>query len=256
MKGFFFIRDFVIHRAAAACVDFKTAKFFFGDFFADTALHHRRTGDKELARSPHHQREVRCDHSHRAESCHWAETRANHRHFAEHRSDGVPRRIRRHVGASDLFDGFDAAAATGSVHQPDHRDAQAARQFFAVPHFVADGAVVRAAADGEVVAANYYGPVVDFASARNKVRRSERAELAGVVIDSFSGERSDFMERVGIQQPRDSLSNRQPAGLVLPLDVRRTAHFTRDRFAPANFVDFGLPAHSVTLYVVYGNRRQ
>ena len=140
IERFFFARHFVVHRAAAARVDFKTAEFFLGNFFADAALHHRRSGDEELARSAHHQRKVRRDHAHRAEPGHRTQARADHRHFAEHRGDGVPGRIRRHVGASDLLDGLDAAAAAGAVHQPDHRDAQAARQLLAVPHFVADGA--------------------------------------------------------------------------------------------------------------------
>src|SRR5580704_17915230 len=38
---------------------------------------------------------------------------------------------------------------------------------------------------------------------------------------------------------------------MLPIDVGGAAHLARDGLAPANFVDFRLPAHSVTLYVVH-----
>ena len=67
---------------------------------------------------------------------------------------------------------------TGAVHQPDDRDAQAACQLFAVTHLVADGAVVRAATHGEVVATHHRRPTVDSSGASDKVGRDWRNELA------------------------------------------------------------------------------
>ena len=107
--------------------------------------------------------------------------------------------------------------------------------------------VGRAAAHGEVVATDHHRPAIDAASAGHEVGRSERGELAAVVVDSSPGERSDFVERTGIEQPLDPLSNSQPAGLMLPLDVRGAAHLARDRLAPPNLVDLGC---QLTRYIV------
>src|SRR4029077_5732957 len=125
---------------------------------------------------------------------HRTQTRADHRHFAEHGRNGVPRSIRRHISSPDLLDGLDAATATSAIHQPDHGNAQAAREFLAVPHLVADAGIGRAAAHGEIVAAPYYLPGFDTARAHYKIRWSEGAELPAVVISRAAGQRSDFVE--------------------------------------------------------------
>jgi hypothetical protein len=191
---------------------------------------------------------MRRNHAHGAQAGHRTETRADHRNLAQHGRDSVPVRVGRHVGASDLLDGFDAAASAGSVHQANHGDAQAAGQFFAVAHFVTDGAVVRAPAHGEIVPTHHYRPAVDFSCASNKVGRSEGAKLTAFVVKSLPCKGADFVERIGIQKLRDSFANCEASGFMLPLDVRGAAHLARDGLAPPNLVDFRLPAHSVTLY--------
>ena len=116
------------------------------------------------------------------------------------------------------------------------------------PILSADCRVCRAAAHGEIVAAHYHRPAIDFSGAGDKVGRSECAELAAFVVNGASGKRADFVERSGIEKLRDSFANGEASGFMLPLDVGRATHLARDGLAAANFVDFRLPAHSVTLY--------
>ena len=132
------------------------AEFFLGDFFADAAFDHGRTRDKKLAGAADHQREMRSDDAHRPESGDRTEACADDRDFAEHGGDLIPGGIGGHVGAADLLDGLDAAASAGAVDQPDHGDAQAARELFAMAHSVADLSVGRASADREVVTADHH----------------------------------------------------------------------------------------------------
>ena len=243
LERFFFARDFVVHCSAAARVDLVAAQFFLADLFADAALDHRRTGDKKLAGAPHHQRKMRGDHAHRAESGHRSETCADHRHFAQHRGDLVPRRIRGNVRASDLLDGLDAAASARAVDQADHGNAQPARKLFAVPHFVADLGVGRAATHGEVVAADHDGARVDAPGSDYEVRRRERGELPRVVVRGAPSERPDFVEGPGVEQPVDALAHGETSGVMLALDVGSAAHFARQCLAAPYLVQFRLPAH-------------
>ena len=76
---------------------------------------------------------------------------------------------------------------------------QAAGQLFGVPHFVADGGVGGASADREIVAADHDRAAVDTARAEDEIRRRERGQVAGFVVDGPARQRSRLVEagRIG-----------------------------------------------------------
>src|SRR5204862_7021673 len=78
------------------------------------------------------------------------------------------------------------------------------------------------------------------------VRGPDIGELAVSAVLRDAREGADLVERVRIQQPVDALAHRELAAVVLTLDLFRPAHFFGERFAPAQFLDFFFPAHSLS----------
>jgi len=51
------------------------------------------------------------------------------------------------------------------------------------------------------------------------------------------------VERVPVEEAFDPLADREPAGLVLALDVLGAAHRARQLLAPLELFDLGIPIH-------------
>ena len=69
-------------------------------------------------------------------------------------------------------------------------------------------------------------------------------ELAVLVIFADAGDGADFVEAIGIDHLVDAFADGEPALVALPLDLLNAAHLARERFAPSELVEFGLPDHS------------
>ena len=76
-------------------------------------------------------------------------------------------------------------------------------------------------------------------------------QLAGVsslefAVASYSRRRRSRRSRGScpVDQSVDPLANRQPALVMLALDLVDAAHLARERLAPCEFVEFRLPVHS------------
>ncbi len=232
----------VVDRAAHVRVNFGAAEFLLGQVLADAPFDDRRSRDEQLTRPAHHHREVRRRHPRRADSRDRSHASRDHRHLAHQFYQHVEIRIRRHVGPLDRLERSHAAAASGSVHQPNDRDMQLMRDQFRIAALVADIRVRRTAAHREVVAADHDAPPVDSSRAADKVRRHDRRERLALVFRR-SRQRAVFMKRPRVEQPLDPLAHRELAPIMLPLDVLSPAHPLRELNAPPNFLDLLLPRH-------------
>src|SRR5262245_28932880 len=130
--------DFVVHRAAAASVNVRSAQLFLVDVLANATNNYQRPGDEELTRAFHHQRELRVDHPHRSKARHRPHAAADYGDFRHQRHDYIPRGIRRDVSPLSGLERLHASAATRAVNEPYDRQLEFASQSFAVACFVAD----------------------------------------------------------------------------------------------------------------------
>ena len=107
-----------------------------------------------------------------------------------------------------------------------------------------DRGVGGAAAHGEIVADHHHGATIDLAAAEHAVRRRQILQLALLVIFGRAGYRPDLVKTLMIEQTVDTLANREPTLVTLPLDLVNAAHLAREGFAPGEVVEFRLPVHS------------
>jgi len=52
------------------------------------------------------------------------------------------------------------------------------------------------------------------------------------------------VEGIVVDQSVDALTNREPALVMLALDLVNASHLARERFAPSELVELRLPVHS------------
>ena len=184
----------------------------------------------------------------RAEARHRAEPQRHHRHVAEGRGEILVAHARvaeltRQVGTPRRLDGLDRAAAARALDDADDRQAQLVGHALGQDRLHVDGGVGRPAAQGEVVAQHDDRPAVDRGATHDAIGRRELGQLVVGVVFGLAGDGADLVEAAFVDQPVDALAHRQPAAVVLALDLVGPAHLARHAFARAQFVEFRLPAH-------------
>src|SRR5262249_25640536 len=127
----------------------------------------------------------------------------------------------------------------------DDRQAEIMRHFFGHQGLGGDRSIRRAAAHGEIVADHDHGATVDLATAEHAVRGRQALEFAALVIFADAGDRTDLVETLDIDQSVDAFADGKPALVALPLDLLNASHLAREGLAPSEFVEFGLPDHSL-----------
>lgn len=177
-----------------------------------------------------------------------AKPKADHRHLRQ-----IRRRVPVPAGAADAarqigralgLDGLDRAAAAGAFDHADDRQPEIMRHLFGHQGLGRDRRIGRSAAHGEVVADHDDRTTLDLAATEHAVRRREMREFAGRIIFADAGDGADFVKASGIDQLVDALANREPALVMLSLDLVSAAHLPRERFAPGEVLELRLPDHS------------
>ena len=148
------------------------------------------------------------------------------------------------IGRALGLDGFHRTAAAGAFDDADDRQTKIVRHFLRHQRLGRDRGIRRAAAHGEIVADHDHGAAIHLAAAEHAIGWRQVLQLAVVVIFSDAGDRADFVEAFGIDQFVDAFANGQPALVALSLDLLNASHLARERFAPSEVVEFGLPDHS------------
>src|ERR1700730_16635926 len=87
-------------------------------------------------------------------------------------------------------------------------------------------------------------PVPGEKLARVDSGRGDGAQVAVAVIDAHPGQRPDLVDRAVIEQHRQALTHREPAGVMLTADLARPAHPLGQLAPPAYLVKFRLPRHN------------
>ena len=216
------------------------------DVLAGAALHHGRSGDEQLSSPLDQDRQVGRAQPGRAEAGDRAEAGGDHRHDGQVVDHVIPAGVHRHVGVPALLQRLHAAAAASALDEADDRQPQLVGELLGVDLLTRDRGVGRAAANGEVVAADDDLPAVDAACASDEVGGHEAFQLADRVVLSLAGQRTDLAERAIVQQGRDPLADGQAAGVVLPPDLVRAAHALSEFVPPAELVQLRLPCHADT----------
>ena len=88
---------------------------------------------------------------------------------------------------------------------------------------------------------------------RPSMRPRPNTQLAGVtpfsaplrVVLADARQCAHLVEAAVVEQPIDALAHRQPAGIVLALDLVGPTHLRGHRLASGQFLEFGLPGHAV-----------
>src|SRR3984893_2581152 len=137
---------------------------------------------------------------------------------------------------------FPRPPTAGTVDETDDGDAQLASHLLGVHLLLEDGGVSRAAADGEVVAANHDRPAVDAAAAHYEVGGDDALQLGPLVL-RLAGQLADLVEAAGVEEGCDPFANGEPAGVVLALDLLSAAHGPRQPLAPPQLLELWLPGH-------------
>ena len=245
VEGLLFAVHFVVDGAAAVGVDVGAAELLLLDLAAEGSVHDRGAGDEELARSAHHHGEVGRRDAGRAQPGDGAQGGRDDGHERKQLDRDVPIGIRRHIRSLERGVRPDAAAAAGAVDETDERQPQLSGGAFAPAHLVADGAIGRAAAHGEVVGADDDGPAIDRAAPGDEVRRGEGLYPALFVVFNLACQRADLAERAVVQQLVDAVADGSAALGDVAGDAFGAAHFLGE-FAPAaDLLEFGFPGHSM-----------
>ncbi len=244
-KSFFFGVDGMID-AAGAGLDIGAAEFLFCQILTET-FYDRRTGDEHRRRLGHHgimgRRQPR-----RAEARDRAKAQVHHGH-AGHVGGGVQIGARAadasgQIGRPLGFDGFDRAAAAGTLDDADDRQPEIMRHLLGHQWLGRDRGIGGAAAHRKIVADHHHRPAIDLAAAEHAIGRRQIGEFALPVIFGDTGNRADLVKAFGIYQAVDALANGEPALVALPLDLVNASHLARECFAPGEVVELRLPVHS------------
>ena len=155
------------------------AELLLGDLLAERALDHRRTGREHLAGAVDHHRPVRKNRAPGRTAGGGAEHGAHHRHLAQ-QLDRALEAV--HAGKHGMAAPVDRRhAAARAVDQVDQRNAVAGRQILdeaALAALLAIARPARAAADGEVLAADRDRPAVDAGEAHHVGRRRDARQAS------------------------------------------------------------------------------
>src|SRR6185436_10307032 len=241
-EGFFLAVDGVVDGAGLE-LDLPAAELVLGELLAE-ALDHRRAGDEERREILHHDRVVRRGEVGGAEAGDRAEAERHARDRRHVAHDPLPAVDPRHIGAARRLDRLHGAAAAGALDQSDQRQAQVVGHPLALVVLAANGRVGRAAAHGEVVAADHDRPPVDLGAAEHEVRRRERDEIILRVVSRAAGDLADLVEAAGVGELGDALENRQAAAVVLALHALGPAQLRGELLAAPQLVQLLLPVHA------------
>ncbi len=227
-------------------MDAGAAELLLARALACGALHHRRAGDHHVRRVARHHGEVGCDQARRGKARDRAHRRRDHRGRRHRAGDGeeavrgvdrVAARARTPPARSDY-------APAAALEEADQRQPVADGELLGEDALAQAGGGGRAAAQGEVLAAQHAGPPVDLREAEHVVGRREGGQLAALVELGVTGEGALLAEAPGVRQGLDALADREPAQLVLARHGLRAAELLRPAAALLDALDLRLPAHS------------
>ena len=211
------------------------------------ALHHRGTGDKQRGTFGH-DRIMAGGKSRRAEARDRTEPERDHGHPCQV-SGREPVRARaadpaRQIRRAARFDRLHRAAAARPFDHANDRQAEIVRHLLGHQRLGRYRGIRRAAAHGEVVADHDHGAAIDLAAAEHAVGRRQLLEFVVLVVFGDPGNGADLVEGILVDQSVDALTNREPALVMLALDLVNASHLARERFAPSELVELRLPVHS------------
>ncbi len=148
------------------------------------------------------------------------------------------------LAAPARFDGLHRTATARAFDHANDRQAKIVRHLLGHQRLGGDRGVGRTAAHGEIVADHDHGAAVDLAAAEHAVGRRQVLEFVVFVVFGDPGNRADLVEGILVDQSVDALTNREPALVMLTLDLVNASHLARERFAPSELVELRLPVHS------------
>ena len=247
-EGVLLVFGFVVDAARFVDVDVGAAELFVGHLVTDAAPHDGWAGGEHRRAAAGHHAPV--DH-HRAPG-RAAGDRPEHAgqhgdvlHRLDRGQERGPAAVRQ-VGRAHLLGRRHVRA--GPVDQQNQRHFVFDRELLGEAPEAALGALHReergAALNREVFAADRDGAAIDLAEPHHVRGRREADQLAVVVL-AESRERPDFVERAGVEQAVDPLTNGQPAQTVLALNSLGSAAARGQGGASAQFFNFGFPDHRV-----------
>src|SRR5206468_3370737 len=161
--------------------------------------------------------------------------------------DQLPAVDGRNVGPARRLDGLDRAAAAGAFDEADHGQPQLVRHQLAHVVLALDGRVGRAAAHGEVVAADHDGAPLDLRPPEDEIGRRELLEVVALVIGCPAGDLAELVEGARVDQPGDSLADGVASTVVLALDALGSAEPLGELLAPPQLVQLLLPIHAASI---------
>ncbi len=123
----------------------------------------------------------------------------------------------RQIGPALGLDGLDRTAAARTLDQAKDRQAQFVGHFFGIDGLFLDRRIGRAAANGEVVAADNHRAAINPAPPHDAVGGRMGGDIAIPVVFVGSGGGADFPKCAVIEDLVDPLPHGQPAALVLTL---------------------------------------
>ena len=118
------------------------------------------------------------------------------------------------------------------------------RHFLGHQRLGRDRGIRRTTAHGEIVTDHHHGAAIDLAAAEHAVGWRQLLEFAAFVVFGGAGNRTYLVEGILVDQSVDALTNREPALVMLALDLVNASHLARERFAPSELVELRLPVHS------------
>ena len=227
-------------------MDLRPAELARGEILAHRATHDGRPGREDRGGLLRHHAPVHelgaAGRSAGGEAEHRADDRDVH-----HRLDGGHELVvaGEERGSALRGDALDVAAA--ALDEQHERDQVLAGEFLGEAADVAAldalGEVLdRAAADGEVLAADGDVPPVDLAEAHDIRRGGELLEVA-VLVEPGTGKGADLVERAVVEQDVEALADRVLAAVVLACDAVRLAAGVRQLGAFPDLVEPVLPDH-------------
>src|SRR5207237_77173 len=102
----------------------------------------------------------------------------------------------------------------------------------------------RAAAHGEVVAADHHRAAIDLGAAEHEVRRREGDQVVVGVVARAAGDLADLVEAAGVGELGDPLEDRQATAVVLALHALGPAQLRGELLATPQLVQLLLPIHA------------
>ena len=148
------------------------------------------------------------------------------------------------VGRAGGLDDLGRAAAARAFDDAHDRQAQLGRHVLGHQRLVADRRIGRTAAHDEVVAHRHHRLAGDAAMAEHAVGWRHMLQPAVRFVLAAARQRAHLVEAARIEQFVDPIAHRQPAGVVLALDLVFAAHAFGQRGAARQFIQFRVPSHA------------